>query len=140
MLQADKWRKGELWGISLIIGFHKIETDTSVVCVSARNERYNYAHRIITLSNASTPQQLFILGVHEVSAPFSSSPQLLRTVGFSLTPFILEELTSSRLCLWSLTHRASNFPQTFFFTYQLENKFLCCDVGQHSWLNSVAHI
>lgn len=73
VLQADKWRKGELWGITLIIGFHKIETDTSVVCVSARNGRCNYAHRIITLSNASTPNQLFILGVHEVSAPFSNS-------------------------------------------------------------------
>lgn len=126
MLQADKWRKGELWGITLIIGFHKIETDTSVVCVSARNGRYNYAHRIITLSNANTPNQLFILGVHEVSAPFSSSPQLLGTVGFSLIPFISEELTSPRpLSLVSMTHRASNFPQTLFFLHQLENKFLC---------------
>lgn len=46
---------------------------------------------------------------------------------------------SQTLSLVSVTHRASNFPQTFFM-YQLENKFLCFEVGQHSWLNSVAHI
>lgn len=130
MLQADKWRRGELWGISLIIGFHKIETDTSVVCVSARNVRCNYAHRMITLSNARSNS----CSPWEFMKSLLPFPVPLNVGNYGVLPHTLyfrRTHKSQTLSLVSVTHRTSNFPQTFFM-YQLENKFLCFEVGQHS--------